>query len=361
MRLYQTIEGMMIGFFEERGDEVRLVMAQDLYEKQLVTKTKETSVWIESTFVSKLIWIPGKWRIRTIERDGYWEKKAVMIPAHKRWVKVEVPGAWQKEHYKIPGHYIYKQKAFDAYYETKTRDVPGYFDTKKEYVQGHYEIQNIWVPAYYVTRYYWQEPHPVRGLVGMWKPYQLLIPAGYKDQRVWIEGKYEDVKTWVEPTPETYLELVPAGTKQVSIWIPEEWRTRAVWVENTTVDKLVYFPAAWGSKEVWIEPFSQTEKIWVPGKNEWFDYGQKGHWKYSIVEYTEFVDVWVGYKPIYEFVDPTDPQTFQVVRLVPAPVGQIDIEDKIVVRNTLTGEEITTTARYLGMAERIAENEFVVP
>lgn len=229
MRLYQTIDGTLIGFYHEKGGVVQAQMYRDIYEQQLVTK--------------------------------------------ERQVEIDIPG----------------------YYEEYDIITPGFWKEEQVYVQGHYEIQNIWVPEYYVTRYYWREAHPARGLEAAWIPYQHLIPAGYKDQRVWVEGEFVPERTWVEET-------------------------------------------------------TRTERVWVPPEKD-----------FEMVEYQELEEVWVGREPVYEYVDPMMVQAFEVLELIPAPEDQPDVEDIITIRNTETGEVLRTTATYLGLAEQIDDNEYVVP
>lgn len=185
MKLYQTIDGTLIGFYKEKGGAVQALLYRDIYEKQLVTKYSE---------------------------------EEVITP-------------------------------------------------------GHYERQMVWHPEYYVTRYYWREAHPARGLVAAWIPYQHLMPAGYKETRVWIPEKVEIVE----------------------------------------------------------------------------------------VEYQDLEDVWVGREPVYEYIDPMFVQGYEVLELIPAPADRPDLEDSITIRNTETGEVLTTTATYIGLAEQIDDNEYVVP
>jgi len=361
MQLYQTIDGTLIGFYMELGGEVRALMYRDVYEKKLVTNFKMEQVWVPSTLKKWAKYIPGFYDLRPLVIAGYWEDRRTWLPAYTEWQTVKVPGRYERQTVYVAGHYEIKETPFAAYYETTYKDVPGYFETNTEYVAGHYEIQNIYVPAYYVTRFYWQEPHPARGLEGMWKPYQFKIEAGYKDQRVWIAGDYEDIETWIPATTEKIVTLVPAGVKKTKVWVDGVWRTKVVWVDTTWVDKLVTIPAGWGKKAFWVEPVDKMVKVWVPDQHLTWTTGMKGHYETKKVYYTEVVDVWVGYEPVYELVDEEAQQTFQVVELVKAPVDVAGAEDKIVIRNTLTGDELTTTAKYLGFATRVGDNEFVVP
>jgi len=251
MKLYQTIDGTLIGFYKEKGGPVQALQYRDIYEKKLVTRTRPVKVYVQGHYERQMVWHP-------------------------------------------------------AFSVTRYREVPGHYETQTEYVQGHYERQNIWVPEYYVTRYYWREAHPARGLEAMWIPYQHLIPAGFKEQRVWVEGDYEDVEVWMPTYTEEYQEVIPAGERETRVWVEGKYVTE------------------------------QEE--------------------YKILE-----DVWVSMEPVYGYVDPMMVQGFEVLELIEAPADRPDIEDRITIRNTETGEVLTTTATYIGLGEQIDENEYVVP
>ena len=273
MKLYQTIDGMMIGFYKDKGGEVQALLYRDIYEQQLVTKTR---------------------------------KEEQTIPGYYETVETPVPGYYKDERVYVQGHWERKMIWKPAYYVTRYREVP-----------GHYEIQTIWVPAYYVTRYYWREAHPARGLEAAWIPYQHLIPAGYKDQRVWVETYTEE-----------YQELIPAGESMGRVWVEGHYETESVWVPATT----------------------KKEEVWIPPEK-----------KMVTVKYKELEDVWVGREPVYEMIDPEQDRVFEVLDLIEAPADRPDLEDSITIRNVQTDEVQTTTAYYLGMAKQIADNEYVVP
>ncbi len=251
MKLYQTIDGTLIGFYKERGGAVQALLYRDIYEKQLVTKTREERVYVQ----------------------GHYERQMIWHPEHS---------------------------------VTRYREVPGHYEIKREYVQGHYERQMVWHPEYYVTRYYWREAHPARGLEAAWIPYQHLMPAGERETRVWVEGKYKDVEFWVATYTEQYQEVMPAGERETRVWV---------------------------------------EGKYVIEKKE-----------YQVLE-----DVWVGQEPVYGYVDPMQVQMFEVGELIPAPADRPDLEDIIEIINTETGEVFRTTATYIGLAEQIDDNEYVVP
>lgn len=273
MKVYQTIDGTLIGFYHEAGTELQCVTFQDLYEQQLVTKERQEEITI----------------------PGYYEEYDIVTP-----------GFWKEEEVYVQGHYELQMVWHPEYSVTRYREVP-----------GHYEIQNIWVPEYTVTRYYWREAHPARGLEAAWIPYEETIPAGFKDQRVWVNTYTEE-----------YQELMPAGEKETRVWVEGEFVTERTWVEETT----------------------RTERVWVPPSKD-----------YVTVEYQVLEEVYVGRQAVFSSVDPAQATTFTVEDLIPAPVDQTDVEDIITIRNVLTGDVLRTTATYLGMATRIDDNEFILP
>lgn len=273
MKLYQTIDGTMIGFYRERGGEVQAVLYEDVYEPRLVTYTRDEPIIIPGKFVIDVTTIEAHWLAERVYVQGHTERQMV----------------W-----------------FDEYEVTRYREVP-----------GGYEIQNIWVPAYYVTRYYWREAHPARGLEAMWIPYEHLIPAGFKDQRVWIPAHTE-----------AYQEVIPAGEKESRVWVEGKYVTERTWV-----------PEQQTSERVWIPPVKDTITI-----------------TYQVME-----EVYVGRVPVYQYVDESQVRLFEVLELVEADPAMAGAEDTIVIRNMLTGEELKTSATYLGVATRVAENEYVLP
>lgn len=294
MKLYQTTDGTLIGFYKEKGGTVQAVLYRDIYEKQMVTKTREEEV------VSA----------------GYFEQ-----------VEKTVPGYWTEEREYVQGHYEILPHWFEEYSITRYREVP-----------GHYEILPYWFDEYTVTRYrtvpgYWEAYErdiPPRGRYTETEPpytwyrwidehveqYEEVIPAGYKDTRVWVDTKYEP-----------YEEIIPAGFSDTRVWVDGVFEDVEVWMPGTTSVEMV-----------WHEPVTE----------------------YKHVEYQELEEVWVGREPVYEYVDPMDVQGYEVLELIEAPAERPDLEDSITIRNTETGEVLTTTATYIGLAQQIDENEYVV-
>lgn len=295
MKLYQTIDGTLIGFYQELGGAVQCTSYRDVYEQQLVTKERQEQ------FVMA----------------GYYETYDIVTP-----------GYWKEEEVFIPGHYERQMVWHPEYSVTRYREVP-----------GHYEIQPYWFEEYSVTRYmtipaHWEEyevtrpADPVTGRIEVtymqsrWVEeevieYEEVMPAGYKDTRVWVNTYTEE-----------YEEIIEAGEKETRVWVDDRHEIENVWVKETT-----------RAETVWIEPTIGTRTV----------------------EYQELEQVWVGHEPIYEYIDPIFVQAYEVLELVPAPPDRPDLEDSIKLRNTLTGEELTTTATYVGLGTKIDENEYVVP
>lgn len=252
---------------------VQTVTYRDVYETQLVTKTREEEVTI-----------PGHYRIDVTTIEGFWDVEVVYIEGHYDRQMV-----WHPEHS-----------------VTRYREVP-----------GKYEIQSVWFDEYYVTKYYWREAHPARGLEAAWIPYQDLIPAGYKDTRVWVDAHTEP-----------YQETIPAGERETRVWVAGDYETKKTWVPEQTT----------------------SERVWVPPEVT-----------YKTVEFQVPEEVWVGSEPVYEYVDESQVRLFEVLELFEGAGTDPAFEDVITIRNMLTGEELRTTASYVGMATRIDENEYVVP
>lgn len=295
MKLYQTVDGTMIGFYQESGAAVQCTSYRDLYETQLVTKEKQEEVVVAGYYEQVQKTEPGHWKTERQYVQGHYEIKPYWFEEYS-----------VQRYRTIPAHYEILPYWFEEYSVTRYRTVPGYWQAYEREIppRGVYEESG---PPY--TWYRWIEEHI--------EEYEEVIPAGYKDTRVWVEEK-------VEP----YEEIMPAGYKDTRVWVD----------------------GVYDDVEVWVPQRTTTEAVW-----------HETVITMKTVEYQELDEVWVGREPIYEFVDPSQVTTFEVVALIPAEYGKIELEDSIVIRNTLTGEELTTTARYLGLAERIDENEYVVP
>lgn len=240
-----------------------------------------------------------KWVTKTRQEE-------ITVPGYYRVDVVTIAGHWKEQRVYVQGKYEIKPVWFDEYSITRYREVP-----------GHYEIQAVWFDEYYVTKYYWREAHPARGLKAAWIPYQEVVPAGYSDTRVWVDTYTEE-----------YQEIMPAGFKDTRVWIEGKYVTEKIWVPEQKISK----------------------RVWVPAEKN-----------FITVEYKELENVWMGREPVYEFVDESQVRLFEVVELIETPAGAPAGEDAIVIRNMLTGEELTTTGRYMGLATKIADNEFVVP
>lgn len=295
MKLYQTIDGTLIGFYKEMGGTVQAVMYRDVYEQQLVDKERQEETTIPGYFETVIETVPGHWKTERQYVQGHYDIQPYWFEEYKvtKYRKVE-------PHYEILPYW------FEAYKVTRYRTVPGYWEAYERDIppRGLYEETE---PPY--TWYRWIAEHV--------EPYEEVIPAGYKDTRVWVAEKYEP-----------YYDTVPAGYKDTRVWIDGKYDDVEIWVLPKTT-----------SSQVWHEPVTD----------------------YKTVPYQELEEVWVGREPVYEYVDPMQVQGYEVLELIEAPIDRPDIEDSITIRNTQTGEVLVTTATYIGLGTRIADNEYVVP
>ena len=112
---------------------------------------------------------------------------------------------------------------------------------------------------------------------------------------------------------------------------------------------------------VWVEGHYDTEKFWVPETTKEEQVWVPPEIEIVNVPYQEFEKVWVGREPVYEYIDPMFTQAYEVLELIEGPEDQPWLEDIITIQNTETGEVLRTTATYIGLAQQIDENEYVVP
>lgn len=361
MKLYQTIDGTLIGFYQERGGEVQAVMYRDVYETVMVEKSETI------TKVS-----PDDWRLLKWWKPAHWEMRTYTIPEHEEYQPVIIEEHWEYKTWTEPAHWGTREYWLEPYIEIRYREVPGHTETQwvwfEEYsvtryreVPGHYETKNIWVPGYYVTRYYWREASPARGLEAAWIPYEHWIEAGYKDQRVWIETFTEE-----------YEEIIPAGEKESRVWvetyhepfeveIPGAWQTRRQWIPEVTRTTKQWVPMHEEVRLVTVPETTETRTEWVELEELHRQVNYGGKVTYETRTWLEPEEVWIGYEPVYEYVDESKVRLFEVLELLPGAAPGPDYEDVITLRNMANGEELKTTATYMGMATRIADNEFIVP
>lgn len=132
-----------------------------------------------------------------------------------------------------------------------------------------------------------------------------------------------------------YEQQLVKKTRKVYVKTPDKYET--IWAgEHCDIETRICYPAGWVN-------------IVVPGEWELVD---QIFW---VLE-----EVWVGREPVYEYLDPSEISGWEVNELIKAPADRPDLEDSIVITNTLTGEVLTTTATYIGLATRIDDNEYVV-
>lgn len=381
--VYQLIDGTLVGFYRESGTELIVQYYQDVYETRIVNKSERTMH----------LTLPDL-RLERYYVSGHWGLREFTILEHTEYQYVKIEGQWKYTTWTEPAHWGTREYWLEPYTEIHYREVEGYWETTDEYIQGHSEIQEVWIPeysetryrevaahtevqniwvdGYYVTRYYWREAHPARGLEAAWIPYQLFIPGGYKDtrvwvpaateeyqvivpgyfedQRVWVEGRYEEVPVWHKSYFEPYEVEIPGVWQERRIWFPDVTRTTKAWIPVHEELRLVTVPETTEVRNVWIP---------IEEKFRTVDYGSKEVWTTRYWQETE--EVFIGRLPVYSQVDPETALMFTVESLVRAPADDPDAEDHVVIRNVLTGEVLTTSARFMGQANRLGINEYVVP
>lgn len=339
MKLYQTIDGTLIGFYQESGGEVQAIMYRDVYETVRECEIKEVEEsyreWIDGIYLpshtemeSREYFIPEHTEYQLVVVEDHWEYKTWTEEAH-----------WGTREYWLGPHTEIRYRQVDGHYEIKPHWFEEYSITKYRTVQGFWEAYERDIPPRGVTEqteppytwYRWIEQHV--------ESYEEVIPAGYKDTRVWID-------TYQEP----YEEEIPGCWQERRIWFPKVTRTTKKWVPMHEELQLVTIPDSYETR---------VEEIIYPDK--WTQARWERKTRLVEKEVCTVKEVWVGYEPVYSYVHPSQVTTFEVNKLVRAPADRPDLEDSVILTNTLTGEVLTTTATYLGLATRIDENEYVVP
>ncbi|HDZ39459.1 MAG TPA: hypothetical protein ENH62_14495 [Marinobacter sp.] len=383
MKLYQTVDGTLIGFYQERGGVVEIEMFTDVYETVMVEKSEMVFTFGIPDLVTEFLWI-----------EGHWEQRNFNIPEHIEYQPTVIEAHWQYKTWTEAAHWGTREYWLEPYIEVRYREVPAHYETERQYVQGHYEIQMfwfdeytvtryrevpghyeiqpVWFEAYYVTKYYWREAHPARGLEAAWIPYQELVPAGYSDTRVWVETYTEE-----------YQEIMPAGEKETRVWVEGEFADVEVWIATYIESYEVTIPGVWQERRIWFTDVTRTTKTWVPLHEEilpvtipeydevrtvWadgrtvavvIDIGTKDSWEKRT--WFEPEQVWVGYDAVYKFVDETQVRLFEVGEINTNVFDVPEYTDSLTIINKMNGEVFTTSAKYVGLAERTAENEYRVP
>ena len=218
---------------------------------------------------------------------AHWAERRVTVPATEKIVDSVIPEHTEQKQVKIPGHYETRTEYVEGHYETQeiwipeheehhVVEVPGYYEERRVLEPGQWEIKNIWVPEYYVTRYYWREASPARGLEAAWIPYQELIPAGYKDQRVWVEGRWVRKQFWVDATFEYQTVVVPGQYRDHRVWIDGDMKDVQVWVPDTYVLKEVIVPEMVISTPVIVPEHVERQTYWKEEyQNCWMTYPEQ--------------------------------------------------------------------------------------
>lgn len=319
MLMFWCTGGPYLGFYRERGSTVRIVGYR--------TVTKTVQVWHDELVETKM---PDTYQMVRIPEHYEMEAKEYFVPETKETRTRVVTEHYESKTVTEPAHWGTREYWLGPHIEIQYKEVP-----------GHYEIKNIWVPEYYVTRYYWREAHPERGLEAAWIPYQHLIPAGYKDQRVWVE-------TYQEP----YEVEIPGCWQERRIWFPDVTRTYPVLIKEHEEEYSVPVPAHYEMREEKVYYPSTYVKVKVEGEIKMV---RTTFYTWEDKEFQE---------PIFGYANLPYTENLELIEHHRGPVMVIAGEpeaDTLKIRIVPTGDVYTTDAEFVGCAVKIGENEYVLP
>lgn len=339
MQLYKTQAGAYLGFYQEQGGAVVVIGHKDVITKVITTELITETFRLPDVLTTVFSNIPGHFG-----QVKFW------VPEVKVQKQKTTAGYWDTESVYIEGHYETKEIWIPAHDVQKFVEVPGYFEDRLVQLPGQYVIENDWVEGFYVTQWYWQEPHPVRGLPGMWKEYQHWIPAGYKETRKWIEGLWVTKEFWVDKTYEYKTVTIPGQFTDHRVWIDGNYEDRPVWVPPTVEMETVTIAGHFDTKQAWIEGYVKETQISVPGKLV-----TKEH----LVTHEKTIITEV---PIYAYYGPNDKWDMINKKQGPAIVLAGPWEgDELTIRVVETGAIVTVEAQWVGLAEKTDDNEYIIP
>jgi len=258
---------------------------------------------------------------------------------HTEMVEIRVPVHHDGLYLHIPGHYEDKMFWVPEEMVTKTRTVP-----------EHYEKRTETTPAHWGTREYWLEPQiEIR--------YRFVGTAEQRAGRAgWelIEGEYVFVGTSEQRAGragwESYEEVIPGCWQERRIWFPDVTRTYTVWVPEQEETYVEIVPEHYEMREVTIPYWSGYREILIEGETKMIE---KTWYEWEEVEVDD---------PIFAYADPPNIDNYE---LVDKKRGYVwppeEAWDTLKIRNVFTGEIFEMKAEYVGCAQRIGDNEFVVP
>jgi len=339
MKIYDIIDSGWLALYQER--------AQVIYISGFRQVTKTIC---DFKMVPTIVTEPDKY-VRVLKSiEAHTAVKEFWVPEATITETRIVPGHWETETRLIAGHYETKEIWIPEHEEEHFVEVPGYMEQRMVQDPGFYERQNIWVPEYYVTRYYWREAHPARGLEAAWIPYQHLIEAGYKEQRVWVvpEAHMEDY--WVDGYWEYQTVVVPGQFRDHRVWIDGNFEDVPFWVGEKEETYPVVVAGHYETKVVDVPYWS--EYVWetIPGK-------------VVIKDVSTWVceDVTVD-EPIYSYYYPE--YEYEVLRVQKGPeivmIGEPE-GDKLTLKTPVSEIEVEMEGYFLGNAVRIGDNQYVLP
>lgn len=143
MKVYQTIDGTLIGLYHEAGTELQCVTYQDQYEQQLVDKERQEEITIPGYYEEYDIVTPGFWKEEEVYVQGKYERQMIWHPEYyvTRYYWREAHPARGLEAMWIPYQHLMPAG------EKETRVwVEGHYDTERTWVQETTRTERVWVP-----------------------------------------------------------------------------------------------------------------------------------------------------------------------------------------------------------------------
>jgi len=339
MQLYKTETGEYLGFYKEQGGQVVIIGYKDITTESLVTEMVYEKYRLPDTTTTVFIDNPGHW-----EDKGYW------VPATTKSATKVIAGYWDTKKVYVQGHYETQEIWIPAHDVMAFVTVPGHYEDRKEQLKGQYVIIQKSYEGFFVTSVYWQEAHPARGLLGKWVEYEKWVPPGYTELKVWEEGLWITNSVWVEATTEYQTVTIPGQYTDHRVWVDGKYKLEHFWVPPRKEDYLIDVPGFTEMRKVWIPWFIKSMDITVPGEMV-----KKSHLVTHKVSVTVTVPIF-GYKGENDQWDMIEKQHGPVLVLAGPWEG-----DKLTIRSVETGEVFKVEAKWVGLAERTADNEYVIP
>jgi len=339
MKIYDIFDSGWLAVYQERAQVIYISGFRKETRNVLVEKTGMKEIEVSVFKAGLWILVPGRW-----------EEKMFWVPEEKITKTRTVPGHWETETRYIEGHYETKEIWIPEHEEKNFVEVPGYIEQRMVQDPGYWERQNIWVPEYYVTRYYWREAHPARGLEAAWIPYQHIIEAGYKEQRVWVvpEAHMEDY--WVDGYWEYQTVVVPGQFRDHRVWIDGNFEDVPFWVGEQEEKYQVVVAGHQEKRRVWVEAYDKFTPAYRTLEKKMVE----ATWE-ELEEVEVDVPIYSYYYPDYEY-EVISIQKGPEVVMIGEPEG-----DKLIMKTPVSKIEVEMEGYFLGNAVRIGDNQYVLP